>query len=152
MKDSTLCYLFQDGKVLLQKKSSGRFGEGKWNAPGGKLRLGESPPAAAIREVREETGLEVKGVEEAGLLNFRDEAGKSFSVHVFTAQDFSGEVRGNEEGELQWFPTQELPFDQMWEDDRIWVPKLLKKEKFQGSFLFTRKFKKLISHQMEDGE
>ena len=56
MKDATICYLFKDSQVLLQKKAEGKFGAGKWNAPGGKIKMTESPETAIMREIQEETG------------------------------------------------------------------------------------------------
>src|SRR3972149_6364738 len=57
--EATVCLIRQDGKLLLQKKASERFGGGKWDGPGGKLRPGESPAEGVVREVEEETGLTV---------------------------------------------------------------------------------------------
>lgn len=149
MKDATLCYIFQDGKVLLQKKAAG-FGKGKWNAPGGKIKRLETPEKAAVREVREETGLAVSNLENTGLLQFMDESGRMFSVHIFIAKEFSGELRESREGRLKWFPTGSMPYGEMWEDDKIWLPKLLEGKRFAGQFAFTKKFKKMISHSMEE--
>ena len=53
---AVLCYLKRDRKFLLLLKASGKFGEGFWNAPGGKIELGETAEDAARREVKEETG------------------------------------------------------------------------------------------------
>ncbi|WP_188909828.1 NUDIX domain-containing protein [Salinarimonas ramus] len=46
----------EDGRVLMQKR---REPEGSWGFPGGIVDLGESVAEAAIREIREETGLDV---------------------------------------------------------------------------------------------
>ena len=48
-----VCYIRHNGRVLLQLKAEGRFGEGRWNAPGGKLTEGETPAQAITREVKE---------------------------------------------------------------------------------------------------
>lgn len=49
------CILNEKGEVLLQKR-----GSGKWGFPGGALELGETPEMAAVREAKEETGLDVE--------------------------------------------------------------------------------------------
>ena len=65
--DRVLCYIRDRGRVLLQLKADGRFGAGFWNGPGGKAAEGESPEEAAVREVREETGLTVRVVRLLGI-------------------------------------------------------------------------------------
>ena len=149
MRDATLCYLFRGGKVLLQKKAAGKFGEGKWNGPGGKIEKWEAPAASAVREVKEETNLDVRNLDQAGLLIFNEEGGEEFAVHVFRTEDFSGTPKESEEGELKWFPVDSLPFEEMWEDDRVWFPKVLSRDPFRGRFRFTKGFKKLIEYRME---
>jgi ADP-ribose pyrophosphatase YjhB (NUDIX family) len=48
--------VLQDGEVLLQRRSD----DGKWGLPGGAMELGESAEEAALREVAEETGLQIR--------------------------------------------------------------------------------------------
>ena len=62
--------LLKDNKVLLGKRhsdpkkaSSLLHGEGTWTFPGGKVDFGETIYDAAKREVKEETGIEVKNME-----------------------------------------------------------------------------------------
>ena len=150
MKDATICYLFKDNQVLLQKKAEGKFGAGKWNAPGGKIKMTESPETAIMREIREETGLTVKQLKDHGKLAFGEKGGHAFSVYVFSATDFSGELKANEEGELKWFPTKNLPWNEMWKDDKIWLPALLEGKRFHGRFMFDKGFKKMLDYHMEE--
>ncbi len=51
------------GRILLQRRSD----NGRWGLPGGGVEIGESVVAAAVREVREETGLDVEVVRLIGL-------------------------------------------------------------------------------------
>lgn len=51
--------VIREGKLLLIQRGRGHLA-GRWAVPGGKVRLGETLEAAAVREVREETGLEVE--------------------------------------------------------------------------------------------
>lgn len=48
-----------DGRVLLARRPEGKKMAGLWEFPGGKLRDGETPEAALIRELHEELGIEV---------------------------------------------------------------------------------------------
>lgn len=50
------CIFNKNGEVLLQKRADCN----KWGFPGGAIELGETPEMAAIREVKEETGLDVE--------------------------------------------------------------------------------------------
>lgn len=53
------CLCEFDGTILLLKRLEGKAEGGKWGAPGGKRDVGETIPEAAVRELREETGIQV---------------------------------------------------------------------------------------------
>ncbi|KAK7022015.1 Nudix (Nucleoside diphosphate linked moiety X)-type motif 1 [Halocaridina rubra] len=133
----TLTLIRSGNKVLLGFKKRG-FGQGKWNAFGGKVEKGESLEEAAIREVHEESGIEiVGGVEKVGELEFTFEGESNLmDVHVFAAKSFKGEPVETEEMRPQWFPIEDLPYSQMWPDDYLWYPIILKGGKFRGAFHF----------------
>ena len=57
-------------------------------------------------------------------------------VHVFRATAFEGEVRESEEMAPRWFDVREIPFDQMWQDDRHWFPLFLAEQRFTAKFEF----------------
>lgn len=147
---ATLCYLRHEGKVLLLRKARGLFGEGKWNAPGGKLLRGENPSTGAVREMYEETGLKVGGLSFYGLLNFFLGEAKELdqTVFVFSAAGFNGDLREGREGMLRWFPIAQIPYGEMWHDDRLWVPLLLDGKSFVGDFYFTENYKEFLSHNI----
>ncbi len=147
---AVLCYLVRDGQVLLLRKAPGLWGEGKWNAPGGKVLPGEDPAQAAVRETYEETGLVVGGLRHRGVLHFTFDRGTlpDWVVDVFWADAFSGELRAGEEGELRWFPVDRLPYDEMWPDDRLWLPHLLTGKKVRGRFRFDEAGYSLLDYEL----
>jgi ADP-ribose pyrophosphatase YjhB (NUDIX family) len=91
--------------------------EGKlshWYPPGGGIEFLESVEQAAIREFLEETGLEVKLVENLGYLQYREEGELSHSItFVFKGEYVSGTTRAESSlyGDKTpiWFPISELP-------------------------------------------
>ncbi|MDD4901470.1 MAG: 8-oxo-dGTP diphosphatase [Patescibacteria group bacterium] len=132
---ANLCYLLNDkDEVLLQFKRKG-FGQGKWNGPGGKVEQGETVEQSVVREVKEETGLQVKNLRKRAELEFVFDGREEWNqvVHVFVTNNFKGEIRASDEGELKWFNVKELPFKQMWEDDIYWI-----KDALAGKFARMR--------------
>ena len=69
-EEGTLCFVIQDGQILLIEKKRG-LGAGKVNGPGGRLEKGETAEQAAIRETQEEVGITPTGVQWAGELRFQ---------------------------------------------------------------------------------
>jgi 8-oxo-dGTP diphosphatase len=145
-----VCYIRDRGRVLLQHKAPGRFGAGRWNAPGGKMADGESPEQAVVRELREETGLTVGELRDHGTVVFYQAGidGPDIIVQVFVADRFEGVLQPSDEGPLAWFPEDALPYDEMWEDDRFWLPQVLAGHRVQGSFWFTVDYKKMLRHEL----
>jgi len=136
----TLCFIEKDGKYLMQFKKSTKFGGGRWNAPGGKTKENESVEDGVAREILEETGLNIRSVKKQALLNFYNADEFAWAVHVFTTDDFEGEIRDSEEGELKWMDKNSLPYAQMWEDDKHWVPLMMEGKKFEANFHFKENF------------
>lgn len=132
----TLCIIFKPPKVLLGMKKRG-FGAGRWNGFGGKVSEGEAVEDAARREVKEEAGIDVGNMEKVGLIEFEFQDNPEVQeVHIFKSNTFSGEPHETEEMKPQWFEIDEIPFDDMWPDDKYWMPLFLNSKKFKGRFLF----------------
>jgi 8-oxo-dGTP pyrophosphatase MutT (NUDIX family) len=149
---ATLCFIIRDGKVLLLHKSEGRFGGGKWNGLGGKLEEGETPADCARREVFEESGLRVGLLKHHGRLIFHvrgDEDG-GWTVDVFSASEFTGEPEAGDEGVLRWFRTEDIPYGEMWQDDRHWLPLLLRGRRFSGGFYFESRWRELLRFDLAE--
>lgn len=149
MKEATLLFVVKDGRILLIRGKTG-INKGKWNGPGGKVEKGEDIEQAAIRETVEETGITPLDVTFLGSNEFYAGNEKAWLVHNFIARDFEGEMRETEEAMPQWFPVENLPFGEMWPDDRIWMPFLLQGKKFEGKFFFDDAYKKLLRHEIKE--
>lgn len=132
---ATLLFVVRGGEVLLILKKRG-LGAGKINGPGGRLDDGESPKECAIREVEEELLVTPTGVRKVGELRFQFVEGLSIHGYVFRADDCVGEPQETDEAVPMWTPVDEIPFDRMWADDRLWVPLMLEERPFDGRFLF----------------
>lgn len=132
---ATLMFVRMDGMVLLIRKLKG-MGAGLINAPGGRVDPGESPEQGAIRETQEELRVTPLGVKEAGVLNFRFTNGYSLRCHVFTASAYEGVPSPTPEAIPLWMDERDMPYGQMWADDRLWYPLVLENRRFDGRFLF----------------
>ena len=132
MKHVTLLFLRRDGQILLAMKKRG-FGVGKWNGAGGKVNPGESYEQAAIRECQEEVGVTPDVLRKVGELHFFDLPDVEHYCHIYTTAEWEGEPRESEEMRPQWFDDTSIPFDDMWPDDRLWIPLMLDDKLFKGT-------------------
>lgn len=132
---ATLVFVIAAGRILLIRKKRG-LGAGKINGPGGRLDPGETPFDCAVREVEEELHTTPIGLERLGELRFQFVDGYSIHVHVFRAFDFEGEPVETDEAVPVWAPLDAIPFDQMWADDRVWLPLVIEGRRFSGRFVF----------------
>lgn len=132
---ATLLFVIRDGMILLIHKKTG-LGAGKINGPGGRIKPRENPHRAAIREVQEELCVTPVRVRFSGELSFQFVDGYSVHGYVFTAEDCDGEAKETVEARPLWTPLDEIPYDRMWADDRIWIPLMLAGKQFHGTFLF----------------
>jgi 8-oxo-dGTP diphosphatase len=132
---ANLCFIVKDGRVLLIRKKRG-LGAGKINGPGGKIEADETALQSAIRETQEEIGVTPLEIEERGTLCFQFVDGYSLHCVVFFAHDYEGELIETVEATPIWFEMDKIPYDEMWADDRFWLPRALKGERFIGRFEF----------------
>ena len=101
-----------DGKILLEKRK-GEPGKGKWSVPGGLVELGERAEDAVIREVKEETGLEVADPELIDVVdNIVRDANGEVKYHFVIIDYFvklkGGQLRAADDAEdLRWVPLAE---------------------------------------------
>lgn len=143
----TLCIIHQHPKILLGMKKRGH-GEGKWNGFGGKVEEGETIEEAARRETREESGIKVEEINKLGIVEFCYQDGSgNMEVHIFRAEEFKESPVESEEMKPKWFRVDEIPYDQMWPDDKYWLPMFLDGKRFKGKFLFNEA-NEIINHSL----
>jgi len=112
------CLLKKDDKYLLVQENQ-PSARGLWNLPAGHVDKNEELEDAAIRETKEETGLEVQLIKQVGL--YHEKAAKSVK-HVFLAEIIGGELKP-QEGEImdvKWLTFDEIA--QLNEDHEIRAP------------------------------
>ncbi len=132
---ATLAFVIKEEQILLIRKKRG-LGAGKINGPGGRLEDNESIQACAVREAQEELGITPLHPQKHGELLFQFVDGYSIHVHVFRASDLNGTPIETEEAIPIWSPLDRVPYDEMWEDDEIWLPHLIAGKQFHGRFIF----------------
>ena len=123
MKNTTLCYIERDGKYLMlhRVKKENDENRDKWIGLGGKFEDRESPEDCLVREVREETGLELTEYRYCAIVTFVSERWPTEYMHLFHATGFCGDIKDCDEGELAWIDKHELFRLQQWQGDKIFL-------------------------------
>jgi 8-oxo-dGTP diphosphatase len=99
-----------DGHIVLVKRAI-EPGYGKWVFPGGYVDRGEEVTLAAIREAREETGLDIRIDRLIGIYSY---AGRTPIIIVYAATMTGGDLVVDEEGlEARWFEPHAIPWDNL---------------------------------------
>lgn len=95
-------------QVLLAQRKSGLSREMKWEFPGGKLKVGESPEECLRREIGEELGIDitVKQIFCAVNHSYRD---RNILLLSYFCEYNSGEFRLSDHREVRWVPVAEIP-------------------------------------------
>ncbi len=132
---ATLVFVIRNGRILLIDKKTG-LGKGKVNGPGGKVEKGESPEACAVRECQEELGITVSDLQYCGQHKFQFVDGYSIHVWVYRTDQFAGVPTETREARPLWVDLDKIPYESMWEDDEIWLPMMLRGERFAGRWIF----------------
>jgi ADP-ribose pyrophosphatase YjhB (NUDIX family) len=103
--------LAPDGRVLLVRRAIDPF-KGFWALPAGYQEVDEEPALTAVREVFEESGIEVEVVELIDLLFVAKHAFKPANLAVYLCRPTGGTLRRGEDTlEAAWFDPDDLPRD-----------------------------------------
>jgi 8-oxo-dGTP diphosphatase len=103
-----------DGDKILLEQRKNEPSKGKWSVPGGLVELGESLEEAVIREVKEETGLEVYGPRFVDVVNYVSFGEGGDVMYHYVILDYfvtvqSGKPKAaSDAAALKWVPFNEL--------------------------------------------
>ena len=116
---------------MVTKYKKGNKKEGYYDIPGGKIEEGESPKQTAIREMKEETGIEIQNLKYKGIMTI-EYLDRLFIFDTFITKEYEGEPQEFEENTSEW----------------IDIDELLKKEKILSNIILLDKF--LIKGLIDD--
>ncbi|HAE45775.1 MAG TPA: DNA mismatch repair protein MutT [Lachnospiraceae bacterium] len=102
----------------------------KWIGVGGHFEAEETPEECVIREVMEETGYILNSWTFRGIVTFVSGDGVVEYMHLFTSDDFEGEMHDCDEGELLWVEKSRIDSLNIWPGDRIFFKLIERNEPF----------------------
>lgn len=143
-KVMTLCLLRKGDDLLMGLKKIG-LGAGFYNGFGGKVEPGETLEECVVREVKEESGLDLLEFEKMGIMFF-DNIDFIAEVHIYEGLSWSGEPVETDEMAPVWLKIGQLPYDKMWISDKFWHSYFFNRIFFKGWLIFDK------NHQVLDCE
>ena len=112
MRNTTLCYITRGNDVLMLHRTKKEHDENrdKWIGVGGKFEDKESPEDCLLREVKEETGLDVKNLKHCGCVHWHNtETNDKYIVLFYKTNEYSGELlKSTDEGEVFFTPIESI--------------------------------------------
>ena len=141
IKKATLCYIQKDNKTLMlyRNKKENDIHEGKYVDLGGKIEPNETADECVIREIKEESGLDLISYKKRGFIYFKGLPGSDWQVHIYTSNEFEGKLINTREGELEWVLTKDIMKLKMQEADYIFLKYLFNSDDdyFAGIFNYS---------------
>ena len=110
------------------KKKDGN--KDKWIGVGGHFEKGESPEECLLREVKEETGLELTSYQFRGIVTFISNEWPDEYMCLYTADRYTGDIGNCDEGELVWVEKEKIMDLNIWEGDKIFLKLLTENQPF----------------------
>lgn len=107
IRKAVRCYLIKDNKVVVIKYKKGNRKEEYYDIPGGKIEYGEKPKQTAIREMKEETGIDIKNLYHKGIMTI-EYPDRKFIFDILISNEYEGEPQEFEENTSEWIDIKEL--------------------------------------------
>ncbi len=132
MINTTLCHIEKNGCYLMlhRVKKENDLNRDKWVGIGGKFERGESPEECNQRETLEETGLILNSARYCGIVTFVSDKWGTEYMHLFHSDDFYGEIKECDEGDLEWIEKSDLYSLPLWAGDKIFLELIEKRVPF----------------------
>lgn len=129
---TTLCYIEREDSYLMMHrvKKEKDINKDKWIGVGGHFEEGESPEECLLREVREETGLELTSWKLRGIITFVTDVYEPEYMFLYTADGYTGEITDCDEGTLEWVKKSDVYGLPIWEGDKVFFQLLEEREEF----------------------
>ena len=141
---TTLCYIENEDSYLMMHrvKKVNDINKDKWVGVGGHFEEGESPEECLLREVYEETGLNLTRFRLRGIVTFSTDVYPTEYMFLYTADSYDGEITECNEGNLEWVKKSDVYDLPIWEGDKIFfrlleedVPVFSLKLRYEGDKL-----------------
>lgn len=140
MKQATLVLVFDDKENIVLCMKKRWFWSWLYNWAGWKVEAWETILEAASRELMEETTIDIKPewLTPRWVFHFffLEKPEWNMDVHLFTAHNYTWDFEETEEMKPELFKISEIPFEKMWPDDAIWMPRVIAWENVEYDFSF----------------
>ncbi|MFK8015143.1 MAG: 8-oxo-dGTP diphosphatase [Gammaproteobacteria bacterium] len=132
---ATLLFVIDGDQILLIRKKRG-MGAGKVNGPGGRMEGDESSEACAVRETIEELHVTPLSPTLRARQRFHFVDGYRLTVFCFVSYAHEGIATETDEAAPLWTALDAIPYEEMWADDALWLPRILRGEIVDGRYIF----------------
>ena len=110
----------EDSYLMMHRvKKEKDINKDKWVGVGGHFEEGESPEECLLREVREETGLNLTSWKLRGVITFSTDVYPTEYMFLYTADGYNGEMIECNEGNLEWVKKTKVYDLPIWEGDKV---------------------------------
>ena len=105
---ANMCLIYDDNRILVEEKKGTKYAGGLV-FPGGHIEPGESLLQSVIREMKEETGLDIYSPQPCGFKDWIQDDGTRYLVLLYKTNQFSGELKASDEGNVFWLDRKDIP-------------------------------------------